>query len=428
MPDGMVKLIAKEKAEKFDKTIIAAIVKTYFLMIIPVIITAVTLSLIFADQVTLFVFGDIQYKNYFLIGLIGLPVSFIASSFRSILKAFKEIRSFATAEIYSLIINFLLFFPLVYFFGVLGGVISVALYFVVGLLVVFSLVRKNVFKKYGITFKLIREAVFSKIHYKELLTFIGIGFVAGTFKVFENMASRAIVVNNLGIDHIGIYSPITKWQVLFIGFILPSIFTYLYPRLSESKTNEEIISVVNDVIRMITFLVLPFIIIGISTRQWIIPLFYSKEFLEASIYLPYHFAFLLFMVWGIILMHLFAPTGRVKLELVFHVVINALSLLMVYYFVPKIGLYGYLLKFTVTPLVQLIAFFIFWKKEISFSLKRENIFISFYAVFCCALMLIIKDLHPIFQVSIAIVLISFMAFFMKKQERNFLLRKLKLIK
>jgi len=425
MPHGMIKLIASEKADRFDKRVISEIIKTYFLMIIPVMLITIVLSVVFANQITVFIFGDLKYKSYFLFGILALPISFLGVSFTSILKAFKEIKSLALAEVYLMIINLVIFVPFVYYFGVKGGVIYVVLTFLNSLLISLYLVNKNVFKKYKISIKKIRTAVFSNIHFKELLTFIGVGIIGGTFLVVEDMASRAIVVNQLGIDMIGVYSPITKWQALFIGFILPSIYTYIFPRLSEAKSDEEVTSVINDVIRIITFVTLPFIIVGISTRQWIIPLFYSKDFMEATIYLPYHFAFLIFAVWAPILGQIFAPTGRLKIELIFIIIINSLSLFLVYYFVPKIGLYGYLLRFTVTPFITVIAFYIFWNNKIKFRLKKENIKIIVYAIFCSTMMVLFKDSGNVILSLIGLVLLSLIGFMLKKQEKEFILKKLK---
>ena len=426
LPDGMVKLIAQQNAEEINLGKIASIIKTYFIMIIPLIFFMTFLGYLFAEEITVFIFGDIKYKIYFLIGFTALPITILSASFRAFLKAYKEIKSFAFAEFIIIIINLILFVPLVYYYKVMGGVIYTTLSFFVTFIVIFYVVRKNVFQKYNITYSSVKEAVFSKKYYKELMAFIGVGVVAGSFRVFEIVATRAIVVTDLGIDKLGVYNPITKWGSLFIGFILPSIFTYLYPRLSEAKDNKDIISVVNDVIRLLTFVILPFIIIGISTRQWIIPLFYSKDFMEATVYLPYHFSALLIVVWSTIFEQIFAPTGRLRVFLIFVIVINTISLALVYYLVPIVGLYGYMARFTVVPLLTLIIYGLFWKREIKFSLKMENIKVVLYALLCCIVLLLMKDTNVYLQL-LSIVLIFPMLLLLNEKEKGFLLKKIKKI-
>ncbi len=427
LPDGMVRIIAKQNSIDNNTVIIASIIKTYFLMVIPVAVLVTTLGYLFDDQLTLYIFGKIEYKLYFQIGMIALPVSLFSASFRSFLKAYKEIKSIAFIEILVIILNLLLFIPLVYYLDITGGVIYATGSFIVTFIVVFSVVRKNIFIKYKISYSDIKNAKFSNIHFKELLAFISSGILVGAFSVFEEVTVRSLVVNQLGIEELGIYNPITKWGSLFVGFILPSMYTYLYPRLSEAKDDDEIVGVVNDVIRLLTFVILPFIIVGISTRHWIIPLFYSKEFIGAAIYLPFHFSALLFVVWSRALEQIFAPSGRLKFLMIFVIIFKILGLILVFYAIPKVGLYGYMLRFTLMPLITIIAYFIFWRGRINFRLQKENISIMMYSIFCVLILIFLRN-YEIYIQSLSMLLIGPMYFLLNKKEKNFIQKKIKNIK
>jgi O-antigen/teichoic acid export membrane protein len=424
LPDGMVKLIAEQNGIQFDLKKIAGIIKTYILMVIPLTILMTILGYVFADEITMYVFGEIKFKFYFQIGFIAFPVTILTTTLRAPLKAFKEIKSFAIAEIAIILINIIIFIPLIYFFKIPGGVIYVTLSFITSFFVTFSLMRKNVMKKYNIKFSDIKSAIFSKFYFRQLIAYMGVGVIGGTYFIFTEIATRAIVVNELGIDKLGIYSPITRWAGLFVGFILPSVYTYLYPRLSESKSNDEIIKVINSVIRLITFVALPFIIIGISIREWIIPLFYSLEFIEATIYLPFHFSTLIFFIWSSILSQLFYATGRLKSYLIFGLIINSISLAVVYFLVPSVGLYGYLAKFIIIPLITMVTYFLFWRYEIKLKIEKENIKIMVYAILCSVLLVVFKDFEVYLQL-LSVALISTLYVLLKKEEKDFILKKLK---
>lgn len=424
LPDGMVKMIAEQNGKGLDIQKISGIIKTYILMVIPLTIIMTGLGYFFADEITMYVFGNIEYKIYFQIGFIAFPVTILTTTARAPLKAFKEVKSFAIAEMIVILLNLIIFLPLIYFFKIPGGVVYVTLSFVTAFFVTYSLMRKNVMKKYGFKFSDIREAVFSKDYFKQLMAFMGVGVIGGTYFIFTEISTRSIVVNELGIDKLGLYSPITSWARLFVGFILPSVYTYLYPRLSESKTDEEINGVINGVIRLITFVALPFIIVGISIRDWIIPFFYSMEFSEATVYLPYHFSTLAFFIWSSILSQLFYATGRLKSFLFFGLILNSISLFLVYYLVPKVGLYGYLAKFTVVPVLMMITYFVFWKLEIGLKLKRENMIIMAYAVLCSIVLLVLKDTVIYLQVA-GVILILTMILLLKTDERQFIVKKIK---
>ena len=423
LPHGMVKLIAQQNAEEFDLNKISEIIKTYFIMVLPLAITITLMGYLFADELTIFVFGDLKYKLYFLIGFSALPITVFSTSLHGFFRAFKEIKSIAYSEFIIIIINLIIFLPLVYYFKVIGGIIYSTLAFFVTFIVVFSLVKKNIFNKYNITFNDVKQAVFSIKYFKELVGFVGVGIIIGIFRVIEDVSIRSIVVNELGIDKLGIYSPITKWASLFLGFILPASFTYLFPRLSEAKNNKDITNVINDVIRLLTFVILPFIIIGVSTRERIIPLFFSKDFIEASIYLPYHFSALLFVIWSQIFEQIFAPIGKLKPLVIFVIITSTISLLATYYLVPLFGLYGYMIKFTIIPFFTIIAYFLFWKQKIEFALKIENKKIIIYSFFCCIVLLLMKDFSVYLQL-LSWLLILPLYLLLNQKEKYFLKNKI----
>ena len=177
------------------------------------------------------------------------------------------------------------------------------------------------------------------------------GLTAGVAIIFSDTLTRSIVVTQLGITKIGVYSPVITWAGLFTGFILPSIGTYLYPRFSEAKSNYEIIGVLNDSIRFVTLMMIPFLLLSIPIRFQIIPLFYSKEFIAAGNYLPWHFLGTLFYLWMYVFSQAMTPTGRIKIHGTLVIIMCVVDLAIVYFLVPIIGLYGWMLKFIISPTI-----------------------------------------------------------------------------
>lgn len=424
LPEGMVKLIASQNSVGIDINKTASIIKTYLIMLLPVTLLITVLGYVFADEMTIYIFGDLKYKLYFQIGFIGLPVTILSTTSFAILNAHKEIKSIALAEIAIIFINLLLFIPLIYFFRLTGGIVYVTLSFVVTFLCYSYFVRKNVFKKLNIVFNNFRQAVFSKKYFKELMAFVTVGLIGGTYYIYTEITIRSIVINELGIGKFGIYAPILAWASLFEGFLLPALRTYLFPRISEAKTNVEIDEVLNASIRLMTFLTIPFIVVGISIREWIIPLFYSNDFLEASIYLPFHFAGVLITVWVYPFSQTFAPTGRLKIYLIFGLIIETISLVMIYFLVPKFGLFGYLTKFTIIPVLSLIIYGLYFSREIKFKLNKENLYIVLYALFTIVVLLLLKDMEIYLQI-VGVLLLIGSVFLLKKQEKDFLIKKIK---
>lgn len=424
IPEGMVKLIAKQNSIDNDKKIITSIIKTYVTTIIPLTVIVIIVGYLFAERITLFVFGDISYKLYFQIGFSALPISILSTSAFALLKSYKKIKSIALAEILIIVVNFIIFIPLIYFYKIKGGVIYVTLSYFVTFFVFRYFAKINVLKRNEISLKDIIKSSFERKYFKELMAFMGIGLVLGTYTIFVEITARAIVVNELGIEKIGIYSPIIAWASLFVGFILPSLRTYLFPRISEAKTNNEITGVVNDVIRLMTFLTLPFVVVGIATRFWLIPLFYSSDFLEAIIYLPYHFSSLIFVIWSYAFVQIFAPTGRLKNLFIFGMINHSISLFLAYYLIPKVGLYGYLAKFSIAPIISTFIYFIFFSYTISFKLKKENIKLVLFSILSVIILLVLQN-DKVYLILVSVIILLLMIIILKKEERLFIINKIK---
>ena len=424
MPDGLVKLIAEENGMNGDKKVITDIIKTYLLMIFPLTVIVTILGYIFADQVTMFVFGDIQYKLYFQIGFSALPISILSTSAFALLKAYKKIKSIALAEMLIIIVNLVLFVPLIYFYKTLGGVIYVALSYFVTFFIYRYFAKRDILKIISISVKDIANSEFKHKYFKELLSFMGIGLVLGTYMIYVELSIRSIVINQMGLDGLGIYTPILAWSSLFVGFILPSLKTYLFPRISEAKSDNEIVSIINDVIRLMTFITLPFIIIGISLRHLIVPLFYSSEFMEATIYLPFHFSALLFIIWKYAFDQIFAPTGRLKSLFVFAVIHHTLALILAYFLIPSFGLYGYMISLTIPSIISLFLYIIFFKTTIKFKLNVDNVRLVSFALVAVSALILLRN-YRLYLIFTSIILISALYFLLRKQERDFIMNKLK---
>ena len=422
MNDGVVKLIAKENSIDADIRKIASIIKTFGYIIVPLTFIVVIAGYTFSSEITQFVFGNLKYKDYFQIGFMSLPFVILSSSSFAILKAYKEIKLIAISDVVIMVTNLILFVPLIYFFKIKGAVFFVAISYFINLGIYFYFARTRVLSKINLSFFQIANTPPQKAYFKELFRFFGYGLTSGAFQIAVGLTIRSIVVNTLGLAKIGIYSPILTWSGLITGFILSSLTTYLFPRISEAKSNDDIVGVINDVIRLMTFTIFPFIIIGIATRDWFIPMFYSKEFLEAAIYLPFHFSALIFTIWNFAFAQIFAPTGRLRyffFIIVFH---NTLSLLMVYFLTPHYGLFGWMAQFTITPVVTALVYFIFWQKTIHFKLQAKNWKLVLYTILALGAMLVVQNSKFVLLVLSAFA-IFFMYFLLDINEKNFLKRK-----
>lgn len=423
MNDGLVKQIAQNKEGNNFAEILKGLIKAYSILIIFSVLIAFVLCLVFAKPLTIFFLGDYKYLTYYLFGVASVPILITNSLSFALLKSYKATKEISRSNIVSSLISLCCFIPLVYFADITGAVISVGLNFAILLYINNYQARKLILSKLGINFKTLFSAKAEKKYTKELLSFAIFGATSGLIYIGAESVCRSIVVNGIGIDKLGIYSPIIAWSGLLTGFILPAVQVYLYPRYSECKSNEEISGILNDYLYLITFILIPFIFLAIPYRDILIPLFYSKEFGEAGRYLPWHFIGVMFFMWWNVLALVLTPIGKIKIHGILIIVMAVINIAIVYFLVPKIGLYGWMLKFIVSPVLFSFIYFIYLRVKIRLSVSFKNLILMAYSILI-ALILIILDGYTV-KYFISIFFVGITVFFMSKKEREIVLEKVK---
>ena len=430
MNDGLIKQIAEsDKSEIGFNLKLTSLIKTFVTIIFIILCIAIVILLVFSKNLTVYIFGDIKYYVFFIIGLISFPILLINSISTAILRGFKLIKYIARSELIVIIVNLLLFIPIVYFWGITGAAIHVTLSLLTVMVVNQYYAHDKVLTKLDITLRTIFKSKLDRYSAKELLAFAGFGLTAGIALVFTDITTRAIVVTKIGIRQLGVYTPVTYWSSLFDGFISPSIITYLYPRLSEAKNNEEVTGILNDALRFITLLFIPFLLISVPIRFQIIPIFYSKEFNDAANYLPWHFMGLLFYLWTLMFMQAMTAKGWLKTEAIFVIINCIVDVSVVYFFVDKFGLYGWMLKFIISPILFFNISAFFFRKKLDFRFDRKNIIVMGYIILAFIMQMTVeKFIFHDFKINLllGISLTAITYFFLTVAERQFIIDKLKM--
>lgn len=427
MSESIVKQIAENKNSPESVQLINAAYKAYVILVAAFMVVSSTILYFFSESLTVYVFGDVSFLSYFFIGLFSFPVLILDSIPFSILKAYKDVKGIAKARIIIVIINLITAVPLILIFKLDGAIAFVPLSYVVNLGVNFVFAQNKYFKSLGIGIVSVLRSPLNMKFVRELLVFSTFGLTVGIFSIISEFVCRSIVVSNLGVDSIGLYSPIVMWASMVTGFVLPSFSTYLYPRFCEIKTNKEISSLLNDAIRLGTFAILPLLMIGIPYKDFIISLFYSDDFLAAAKYLPYHFIGIAFYVWYYVFSQSMTPTGRIKQHGIFLSIYFALDIGVTYIFVERYGLYGWMLKHIVSPFVFFWIYLLYAKRYMGLKMHKMNIVLMLYLLITASI-LIAVDLWLTNSMWINFflgpILLFTVVLFLKKEEKDFLRNKL----
>lgn len=414
---GLTKQIAENNSQGKIKHILVSI-RTYITLIVPIVVLIYILGFGFPDRISDFVLGDKKYEPYFILAFIAFPLLAFRSVFSSILVGMKSFKLIARSEIIIASISFVLYVPLIIIWGVKGAIINLGLTAITSFVLLYLFAEHKPMKTRSLSLWNILKVKYSGTSAKEMILIGGVGMTLGYFEMFCEITSRAILVKNLGLSQIGIYGPILTWSGLFAGFIIPSISTYLLPRFSEAKSDQEVVEVTNDVFRLMTFLMVPFLLLGISYRDIALRLFYSKEFLPASNYLPYHFLGTLFLSWVYIFTLIFTPTGRIKKYIPIGFSHNTFSFTLIYFLTPLFGLWAWVAKFMITPiLVSTFLYFYFYFK-IGFRFRRKNLALLFSSILAVLILIVIPARSWTLYFA-GPLLLFFFIFLLSQQEKQF---------
>lgn len=419
MNDGLTKQIAESKKEDNFRDIFCSAQKAYIVLNMIVTIIAIILILFFSEKLTIYFFGDIKYFKYFLIAVIIFPTLLLNSYSRAVLKAFKLIKYIARTQIIASVASFVVFIPLVFLYDIYGAIISIVVMFVVQLMVNTWHAKKKVLSEYKITYKDILKSKIDDKRMKELMVFGGFGLTLGLYQIVADVFGRSILINQLGIDHLGIYAPALALGDKFQTIVVPALYTYLYPRFSELKNNHNNISnVVNDSWRMVGFFSMVMLFFGISSRYLLVPLLYSHDFIDAAKYIPGHFLGIMFFMIAVPLSQVFTPTGRIKIYSLFQFFRFTLRIVVIYFFVPLLGLGGYMLRFIIPPFLFGIIFFLYLRKEIKLKIDKKNILLFSYIIGGSTLLYFISEYNSHISIILGILLILTTYFILTKKEKE----------
>ena len=426
MNDAVVKQIAENSYLEDSKKIIASSIKTYLITISFFILLSSSVLFIFRHNITKYVFGNDIYIKIYYLAIITFPILIINGVFFAILKGFKGIKHIASARIGIIISNLLIFVPLVVIYKLKGAIVYLPISFLVTLIWNFYFSYKYYLKPNNLNIRSVIKAPIKSTFQKEMLIFSGYGLVVGIMAILSTFIGRSIVVTHLGIDKLGIYSPIITWASLFTGFLLPSFSTYLFPRFSIVRTNQEATGIINDALRLASLSLLPLLLLAIPFRSILIKAFYSSDFLEASLYLPFHFLGVVFNVWFVVFGQTMTPRGFIKQHSFFKFLFYCISLSLTFILVPKLGLYGWMLKFIISFVFLFVVNYLFLSIKTDFKISKENIILMIYILFSAILLII---LERVFETNILgmilgpLMLVSTF-FLLKNNEKEFVQKKI----
>jgi len=228
---------------------------------------------IFADAINNFVFIQQNHSDLIRILAFVLPLYVINIHLQSILKAYQKFNTVVKINIFGHIFNLLFFITCLYFYGLKGALLSVAIVpCLLGLYSIYVAYKSNL--------------VFYKFQFSEVKKIYLLGFRDYAFMTIIStlifpltyLNIRNLLAEELSLEASGYWEAMFRISTLYITFAISLIYLMILPKLANSKTVKDFRQIVFQFYKQF----MPFFIVGLVLvfflKGYIVKIVLTKEF------------------------------------------------------------------------------------------------------------------------------------------------------
>lgn len=330
---------------------------------------AVLIAWGFSARIAVLLFGKPELGWAVAVSVLAVPLLVQVSFHLAIMQGLKQMRPYALANALASALGLLVLFPLVYFLRFNGAVIHLVAAGVLSYAVVHVISGRL-----SAPFFQEAHAKFDRKLARGLLTYGVSSLAVGAVYSINLLVVRSVILHRLGPTANGLYQVAVGISFQYLMLILSSISTYTFPRLSELKEKGSTVEELRGAIRLSILLVTGCASVLLLVRHWLIPILFTREFLEAQTLLPVQFIadFLRATAWmmGIWLL----PQGRLRIWVVLDL---AMNVVLIGSFLFLLGRMAHLgpLALLAAPIAHCLAYLLHC--VLNYSYSRRSIGFSF---------------------------------------------------
>ena len=232
-----------------------------------------SLLLIFCRPVSRLSFGDVQHAGS--IALLAMAVFFadVSAGQTAVVQGVRRIADLARISVLGALYGTVFSILIVYFYGERGIVPSLVCVAAMGILTSWWYSRKVKVERVRMAFRDIKNEVSALLQLGFVFMAVNLMTMAVAYLV------RIIVLRNIDVDAAGFYQAAWTLGVLYVGFILQSMGTDFYPRLTAvAHDNTECNRLVNEQSEVGLLIAGPGVLGTLTFAPLVMQLFYSAKF------------------------------------------------------------------------------------------------------------------------------------------------------
>jgi PST family polysaccharide transporter len=323
----------------------------------------------FSRELANLLFGAPELRWAVAVTALAVPL-FVQMSFHmAIIQGLKQMREYALASAIASGAGLIVLIPLVYFFRWNGAVLQSLAAAAISYFVVYSFSRK--------LWRPFSDRARAKVDRRLLRELIAYGLsalVTGVLYWANLLVIRSVIVHRLGANANGLYQVAIGISLQYVSLIVSSVWTYSFPRISELRETGLIVKELRGSVRLSVLLVTGCASTFLIMRHWLIPLLFTKDFLQAENLLAVQFISDLLKTTAVMIGVWLLPQGRLKMWVGLDVILNGVLLGSFLLFLARLDHLG-ILALLAAPMAHIVAYLLHC--ILNYTYARKSIGFSF---------------------------------------------------
>lgn len=293
--------------------------------------------IVFSQQLSTFLLKNAEYYFVFIIFGLLLPLFSLNNLLHATVNGFRNFKALAYLKITNNIIGLILSASLVLSLQLTGALlaqaINTSIVFIISLIILYYYFSLSQFLSFDLK-------KFDKSLLKKLLAFTLMALTSAQLKPFVRLYIRSYIIENGSEFDAGIWQAMVSLSGHYLAVITTALSVYYLPKLSSLKITRELRNEIFFGYKVIIPIFLLMAIIVYFSRNWIIVILYSKEFLVMS---PLFFPQLVgdfFMIFSFLIAYMLMAKAMIKLFMISQIVFAITRITFSIFLFNQIGIVG----------------------------------------------------------------------------------------
>lgn len=265
--------LASKEYDKINRSFSSALIMVIFFSAV-----LASLMALLSTQISRILVGDGSARDYVIMIALSIPLYALSSAYSSFVNGARAIKSLAWISVYSAFGAMATAVTAVYFLGMKGVVVQIAVAPAIALSLNFYYARRV---RSGWPPTTVSSR-FDSAESRLLLRFGAVSMITGMLLPLTLLATQTAIIHQEGLSANGLFQAAWALFWLYTGFATTSIAVYMLPTMSATKDWQELSRQINNGVRFLALTTTPISCILLLVPGVVLTVAYSSEFTEAS--------------------------------------------------------------------------------------------------------------------------------------------------